>query len=241
MPPSRTTAKEGPTAIQRSHPALTPHNETYDTPTQRPYLCADSRMRQSIPHGATFDATLGKNTRLTHRNRRLPHNKVYKVMSALLEHETSRPQGNQAHQAPNRDPHLAKAAPIAIHATSHMNLTGKQTSSVQKRTPTPSFHPCSSLGQRMIDTTSEGTGLHFEENRISTTVIIAHGGCRCDLQLHRRSPGARDRNHLQERSVPNEGPPSRRDRIIDQQRVHMSGPIQTSTLSSCLGKQNRSC
>uniref|UniRef100_A0A1A9V0U4 Uncharacterized protein n=1 Tax=Glossina austeni TaxID=7395 RepID=A0A1A9V0U4_GLOAU len=94
-------------------------------------------------------------------------------MSALSEPATSRPQGKQRHQAPNRDPHLAKAAPIAIHATSHANPTSKQAASVQKIMPIPSFHPCSGSGQRRIDTTSEDMGLHVEENLISATVIIA--------------------------------------------------------------------
>uniref|UniRef100_A0A1A9VLK8 Uncharacterized protein n=1 Tax=Glossina austeni TaxID=7395 RepID=A0A1A9VLK8_GLOAU len=83
------------------------------------------------------------------------------------------PQRNERHQAPNRDPYLAKARRIAVNATSHAYPTDKQAANVRKLTPITRFHPRSGSGKRRIDTTSDDTGLHFEGNLISATVIVA--------------------------------------------------------------------
>uniref|UniRef100_A0A1B0G239 Uncharacterized protein n=1 Tax=Glossina morsitans morsitans TaxID=37546 RepID=A0A1B0G239_GLOMM len=178
-PTIHNTTKQGSTATQRrrqNHPAWTRHNENYDAPTQRLSSGWTHKGSNPPPTEVFFDATPCNHMRQTPRtgrDRRLPYNEGHKVMSASSGPTTSCPQGKQWRQAANHDPHLAKTVPIAIHATSHVNPMGTQVASGQRITPTPSFQLRAGPGQQGIGSTSDDTGLHFEENRSSATVIIA--------------------------------------------------------------------
>uniref|UniRef100_A0A1A9UFE6 CCHC-type domain-containing protein n=1 Tax=Glossina austeni TaxID=7395 RepID=A0A1A9UFE6_GLOAU len=179
QPREQTTAKQGSTATLRrrhNHPASTHHNENYDTLTPRLSFGSTGKGGNPPPNEVTFDDTpcnITRQTPRTGRDRRQSYNEGHTVMNASSGSTTNCPQGKQWHQATNHDPNLAKTVPIAIRATSHANPMGKQGANGQKITPTPSFQLRIGSGQQKIDSTPDDTGLHFEENRISVTVIIA--------------------------------------------------------------------
>uniref|UniRef100_A0A1A9UZX6 Uncharacterized protein n=1 Tax=Glossina austeni TaxID=7395 RepID=A0A1A9UZX6_GLOAU len=169
MRPNWPIAKQGPTATQRSrrnHTASTPHNETCGIPAPTFFLSFAPTVEcgNSLFSGATFGATLRNNTKQTprsHRNRRPPYNEVCKDMHALSGPTTRRVQRNQWYQAPNRDPYLAKAEPIAIHAISHAQAMRKQAANVQNLTPIARCHPRSGLNRRFTAAVDTGAATSF--------------------------------------------------------------------------------
>uniref|UniRef100_A0A1A9VNW5 Uncharacterized protein n=1 Tax=Glossina austeni TaxID=7395 RepID=A0A1A9VNW5_GLOAU len=143
---------------QRNHLTTTFRNETCDLSKQSSSFALKVNSDNSPPHQEILDTALRTNTKQTpqiHRNPRLPYKDICKDMNALSEPTTSCPQGGT--HSDSRDQACVFDGAV----------------NVQKLTPIASSHPRSGSGQRRVDTASDDTGLHFEENRISVTVIVA--------------------------------------------------------------------